>query len=259
MEWMRRIIGSLIIDGRASQVLAGAFLSAVVLEREGTRACGLASTLREEFHPDHQVPVADAGMLLDRTGRELAGMAFSGSPTEASIGMAAVNALLQLQGKDLSPWMPGEWQVVNAERLLCELGGGRKVALVGHFPFVERLRSRVGTLWVLEKHPHAGDLPAEAASEVVPEADILAMTSMTLVKRTFEGLMRLRKPGATVMILGPGTPLTPLLFEEGVDVLAGSAVLDVDAVVRSVAQGATFRQVRACGSRFVTLSRKRGG
>ena len=84
------------------------------------------------------------------------------------------------------------------------------------------------------------------------------MTSMTLINRTFDGLMRYRKPGALTIVLGPGTPLTPLLFDERADILARAVVDKIDTMVRSVAQAPTFRQARTWGARFVTLSKNQG-
>ena len=103
----------------------------------------------------------------------------------------------------------------------------------------------------------AGDLPASAAAEFIPQADIVALTSMTLLNHTFDGLLALRRPDAQVMLLGPSTPLTPLLFDRGVDLLSGAIVEDIDAVLRGVSQGAGFRQLHRLGVRLVTLTRPR--
>ena len=56
----------------------------------------------------------------------------------------------------------------NAVEVLIEHGRGKNVALVGHFPFIPKLRSSVGQLWVIEQHPAEGDHPAEAAAELIP-------------------------------------------------------------------------------------------
>lgn len=91
------------------------------------------------------------------------------------------------------------------------------------------------------------------APEIIPQADILAITATTLVNYTFEGIFRLRKPGAKVLLLGPSTPLSPLLFEYGVDVLSGSVVEDPERILPLLRQGATFRQIRLHGVRLVTI------
>ena len=140
-----------------------------------------------------------------------------------------------------------------AEDYIARQGANSQVALIGHFPFVSRLKDQVKKLWVLELNPKEDDLPASAAPEIIPQADILAITATTLINHTFEGIFNLRKPGAKVLMLGPSTPLSPLLFQYGIHVLSGSIVEDPDAVLPLVRQGATFRQIRNHGVRLVTV------
>jgi uncharacterized protein (DUF4213/DUF364 family) len=231
-------------DGLVQDVRVGTHWTAVVVNDAGQLRCGLAATLCGAHHGGGP-SVRDAGHLLDRTAGELAAMILSDRPTEAAIGMATINALL--------PQREEAWTDLNAETVLAHHGAGKRVAMVGHFPFVARLRERVETLWVLELHPGDGDLPAEAAPDVIPQADLLAITGTTLLNGTFEELISLRQPHALVMVLGPSTPLSPILFTYGVHWLSGSVVTDIPAVLAAVGQGANFRQVHRQGVRLVTL------
>jgi uncharacterized protein (DUF4213/DUF364 family) len=45
------------------------------------------------------------------------------------------------------------------------------------------------------------------------------------------------------MLLGPSTPLSPILFDHGINIISGARVVDEAAVLRTVGQGASFRQV----------------
>ena len=56
------------------------------------------------------------------------------------------------------------------------------------------------------------------------------------------------------MLLGPSTPLSPLLFEHGIDVLSGAIVEAVDPVLSVVIQGGNFRQVHHAGVRLVNIN-----
>ena len=109
----------------------------------------------------------------------------------------------------------------------------------------------LGNLWVLELNPVEGEYPAQAAPDLIPQADMVAMTASTLINHTMDGLLGLCRPDATVMILGPSTPLSPRLFSYGVNILAGTRVVDEAAVLRTVGQGASFQQVE--GVRLVAI------
>jgi hypothetical protein len=202
----------------------------------------MAATLMScQAHGDSAI--RDVGQLHTKTARELAEYARSDNPTEASIGMAAINSLLDFD----------ESQAVemNAVEALIEHGQGKNVALVGHFPFIPRLRPAVGQLWVLELRPAEGDYPAETAVDLIPQADVVAITSTALVNHTLDGLLALCRSNALVMMLGPSTPLSPVLFTHGVSILSGSKIVDEAAVLRTVGQGATFQQVE--GVRLLTF------
>ncbi len=238
------LLESLRADAGVRQVQVGAFWTAVVLDTDPPQ-CGLASTLRAEHH-DEGPPVAEAGRLARRSGRELAELLRSPSAMEASIGMAAFNALLDVDESACSE--------VNAADVILARGRGRRVAVVGHFPFVGRVRQAAATCWVLELHPRPGDLPAAQAAEVLPQADVVALTGTSLVNHTFDGLIRLCRPDAFVVLLGGSAPLSPVLLDRRVSAVAGTRVVDVPAALAAVAQGATFPQIP--GKRLLTMMRQ---
>jgi uncharacterized protein (DUF4213/DUF364 family) len=246
------LLTSLRDDAPVSQVLVGAFWTAVVLGADSQchtlhPRCGLASTLRPSVHPDG-APISQAGRLLGGSGRELAGWLRSSSTLEASIGAAALNALLSVDEEACTE--------INAEDVILERGTGRRVAIVGHFPFVERVRQAAAECWVLELHPHPGDLPSDQAAELLPQADAVALTGTSLINHTFDDLISLCRPDAFVLLLGPSAPLSPVLFDAGVSAISGTRVADSERVLRSVAQGATFRQIkREGGVRLLTMLR----
>lgn len=244
MNIIEALLDSQRVDAPVRQVLLGVFWAAVVLETDPPR-CGLASTLRGATHHAGP-PVPHAGRLLERSGRELAQLLRSTSILEASVGMAAFNALLEVD--------EGLCTEINAEQVILERGSGRRVAIVGHFPFVERVRRAASECWVVELDPRPGDLPAERSAEVLPQADVVALTGTSLINHTFDGLIRLCRPDAFVILLGGSAPLSPVLFDYGVDAVAGTLVVDVPAALRAVAQGATFRQIP--GKRLVTMDRE---
>lgn len=234
--------------GEVRDVSIGLHWTAVRVQVGGEDRCGLASTLRDVHVHGGPPQVPQAGELTELEGRELAQLALERkSPTLASVGVAALNALL--------PRPPEEDLVeINAEHVLAQRGRGRRGAIVGHFPFVPRLREVFEELWVIEQDPGPGEWPPEAAADLLPKSEVIAVTGMSLSNHTLEGLLSLCPEGALVMVLGPSTPLSPLLYAYGVDILSGSIVLKIDAVLRAIRQGANFRQVHRAGVRLVTMT-----
>ncbi|HEX9012638.1 MAG TPA: DUF364 domain-containing protein, partial [Anaerolineaceae bacterium] len=110
-------------------------------------------------------------------------------------------------------------------------------------------------LWVLELRPREGDLPSEEAPRILPRADAVIITAMTLMNGTFDGLIGLCRHGARVLLVGPSTPLSPLLFDFGVTALCGAEVVEVETALRGVSEGANFHQLRGLGVRYATLVR----
>lgn len=246
MSTIDALLKSLSDDLPVAQVLVGAFWTAVVLESDPL-CCGIASTLRGAGHSDSSL-AAPARDLVGCSGRELAEWLRSKSVLEASIGMAAFNALLDVDEAACAE--------VNAEEIIIERGRDRKVAIVGHFPFVDRVRRAAAECWVLEIDPGPGDVPAMRANELLPQADVVALTGTSLINHTFDGLMGLCRPDAFVLLLGPSAPLTPVLFDTGISAISGTRVTDPGRVLRAVGQGATFRQIkRRGGVRLLTMMR----
>ena len=52
-------------------------------------------------------------------------------------------------------------------------------------------------------------------------------------------------------MIGPTTPLSSILFDHGIDAICGSKIIDPDCLIRSISEGATFKEVT--GVRLLTL------
>ncbi len=239
-----KILDDLLATLRPGEVVKdirqGPFQTAVL-----THHCGLASTPHEHDNHQESPPVTGAGTLLGKEALELAKMAYSSSLFEAAIGMATINSLLDVD--------EGRCLRLNAGDLLAEKGSGKKLALIGHFPFVAELRQRTGKLWVIERHPGEGDLAEDEAENLIPQADVVAITGTAFTNHTIEHLLGLCRPEAYVVILGGTTPLSPVLFDYGVDAISGTRVVNPEVVLRSVSQGATFRQLK--GIKLLTMKK----
>ena len=232
------IISSLDFRAEVSDIRQGVFHTGVV-----TRNCGLASTLPQDAFKQERPLMREPGFLLNKSAEELAKMAYLPLILEAAVGMAAINSLIDLDESSCV--------AVNASEVMAEKGKGKKVAIIGHFPFVPNLKARVGHLWVIEKNCREDDLAEEEADSILPRADVVGITGTSFTNHTVEDLLRHCRKDAFVLMLGDTTPFSPVLFEYGIDALCGVKVVNPRLALNCVSQGANFRQIK--GVKLLTM------
>jgi hypothetical protein len=207
---------------------------------------GLASTTFTH-EPAMPPPIKEAGNLTQKSVLELCNYANSDCLLQASVGMAAINSAIEV---DLN-----KCQNINAAEILYEKGKDKKVVVVGHFPFVNKLRKLAKTLWVVERKPQSGDIPASEAKRVIPQADIIAITGTALINGTMGELLSWCPKKSIVMVLGATTPLSPVWFDYGVDLVSGTRIIDPELVLRLVSEGVVFKQVHGRGVKLLTIQK----
>jgi uncharacterized protein len=214
-----------------------------------SQGVGLAMT------PSGAAELPQAGDYADLSVRELARMAKSWNLHEAALGMAAINsvyngpaAVAQAFGRP-----PAEMPDANIFDFLIDAVRGKNVTVIGHFPNLDSWR-KICNLTVLERAPQSGDTPDPACEWVLPEQDIVVSTAVTLINKTLPRILELSQ-GAKFVLAGPTTPLTPKLFEFGIDILAGLVIEDEEKAMTVIGQGGQHR-LFATGGRMVTLCRE---
>ena len=238
MKIIDDLLSTLSYEAPVGDMRQGPFQTAVL-----TRYCGLASTPHDPGPHHDQKPVKEAGLLLEKDAMTLAHMANSPSHMESAIGMATINSLIEVDEQRCVG--------LNAGDLLTKEGEGKRVAIVGHFPFVPRLRKVAKELWVIERNPQEGDVTEAEAENLIPQADVVGITGTAFTNHTIERLLRLCNSNAYVVILGGTAPLSPVLFDHGIDAISGTKVVHPPLALRCVSQGATFRQIK--GIRLLTM------
>ncbi len=242
MQIINDLLSNLNYEVPVERIVQGAFQTAVL-----TRHCGLASTPHDAGPHHDKSPVKEAGNLLKHDANGLAQKALSSSPNEAAIGMAAINSMLDVDAQ--------QYEELNAASLIASKGENKKVAIVGHFPFISRLRPIVKELWVIEKNPQEGDFGETSSENLIPQADVIGITGTAFTNHTMESLLKLCRPDSYVVVLGGTAPLSPVLFDYGINAVSGTLVIDSELVFRYVSQGATFRQIK--GIRLLTMMREK--
>ena len=240
---LKDILSSFQSDHEVSDIRACAFWTAVTSYR-----CGLASSMVTSLLPSERHQVESAGNLLPVGARTLAELSLSDRILEASIGLAALNSIVPIDESLCAD--------LNAEDEIRSRGEGKRIAVIGHFPFVKGLRAVAQELWVFELpgRGRPGDMTGQEITTLLPEAEVVAVTSTTLINHTLGNILSLISPDAYSLMLGPSTPLSTVLFDHGFDAISGSIVADRDRVLECISQGANFRQVK--GVRKVTMRRR---
>ena len=238
MKIIDDLISTLNFEASVKDIRQGVFHIVVL-----TRYCGLAATLPRDALKQEGHLVKEPGFLLDKTPRDLAQMVYSDSLLEAAIGMATINSLLEVDLHSCTE--------LNAAEVILQKGEGKRVAIVGHFPFLPRVREKAKALWVIEKNPREGDFNETEADRFIPQADLVAITGTSLTNHTLPHLLELCNPEAFVIMLGDTVPISPVLFDYGVHALSGTRVIDADLALKCVSQGANFRQIK--GTKKLTM------
>jgi uncharacterized protein (DUF4213/DUF364 family) len=248
MKILRDILNTVAEDAPIQEVRRGLHWNAVI-----SKYCGLSSTLSQDAYccntEEEDLP-APKDSFTEMSAIELAKFSLSENITEASLGIAAINSLIRI---DLEKEAD-----LDGLQLVRNLGKGKNISIIGHFPFLDRVRDVAKNLWIIEKHPKPGDVSEEAGKEYLPKSDIVVISGTTLINHTLEGILSLCNPKSVRMMLGPSTPVTPILFDYGIDIVSGSRVTDKQTALKYISEGANFVRLKKTGSvRFVNLVKDR--
>jgi uncharacterized protein (DUF4213/DUF364 family) len=205
------------------EVLCGVYFALV---RSGVGS-GLGMVLSWDTRPIQQVNKT-AGMKL----RDLAQAVKSWNFNEASIGLAAINAhynalpTAQKNGFSVSDSRYIEDRVYDPFICYQKDIRNKKVAVIEHFPYLEQLFQPICDLTILSRAPQDNEeYPYSAAEYLLPECQYVFITCGALIDKALPRFLELSQ-NAQVVLVGPSTPLAPVLAEFGVSELSGFVIKD---------------------------------
>lgn len=173
---------------------------------------------------------------------------------EAAIGAAAINAYYN------NPLVAKENGVIFSHATLVEDRvydpfimsqnevKGKNVAVIGHFPYIDRLLEPICNLSVIGFEPEEGDYPIFAAEYLLPDSDYVYISSSSIACKVLPRFLQLAKHAKKVVLVGRGVPLAPILFDYGVTDLSGFMIKDNGCAAR-IAAGAENNQISAAGQK----------
>ncbi|MBM3573071.1 MAG: hypothetical protein FJX52_12075 [Alphaproteobacteria bacterium] len=223
-----------IADTAARRVLVGVNWTLV----EGPAGCGLAQTPARDGAGCR--PLRDAGHYRSRSLRALAGLVGSDNRFEVAIGWAAINAHFNRRELIGSP--------ANGLDLLARTAGVGRTVCIGRFPDLGRY---LPDALIVEREPRPGEYAEHAAVELLPGAARVAITASALFDGSADRLIGLAR-GAHIALIGPSTPLAPMLHDWEIGILAGLVIDDAEVAAQVAMEAGAVRALKRAG-RYVAL------
>ena len=243
------------------EIRIGVFYTGVVLS---SGQAGMSYTPVQEIPeavccPRSHAKMPAAGELLNKEITELMDYALDDNALKAAVGMATLNALSAvLLANDDCRYKPSAYG--NALDLI-EITSADTVAMVGAFPpFIKRIQEITKNLFVIDKNPKVvgkGDTikieSADRLEEIIPQANILVITGVTLVNHTLEPILDLAKKAKEVVVVGPTASIYPEpLFKRGVTVMGGVRITDAVRMIHLIGEaGSGYDFFENCADKVI--------
>lgn len=204
---------------------------------------GLANILTDKCQ---QLNIKNTEELERLSLKQLSEYSLSKNGLEASIGIAAINCAYSSCITNYSN--------INAKMIILEKGRNKKVGIIGHFPFLETHREHYKKCYIFEKNPLSGDLNESDIPKYLPQVDLVAISGTTLANHTFDDIIKHLPKNSFKILLGPTSPLSPAIFDYGIDVISGSIIKDYNLLKLNVQRGIPTRYIQ--GLEMATIFKK---
>ena len=249
------------LDITPKEIRIGVFYTGVVLS---SGHAGMSYTPVQEIPeavccPRSHAKMPAAGKLLGMRITELMDYALDDNALKAAVGMAMLNALSAiLLADDSCKYKPSAYG--NALDLI-DITSEDTVAMVGAFPpFIKRIQEITQNLFVIDKNPKVvgkGDTikieSADRLKDIIPRANILVITGVTLVNHTLGSILELAEKANEIVVVGPTASIYPEpLFARGVTVMGGVRITDAARMIHLIGEaGSGYDFFENCADKII--------
>jgi len=169
--------------------------------------------------------------------QEISSLILSNDLGETSLAMAAINSFYLPDSNKI--------EYLNGYNLILNEAKYKKVGFIGHFSFIKKIRKEIENVTVFELNPvDELDLDIKFMPQIIPQLDYLVITATTLINKTFEDIIKLKSKKTKVMILGPSTPSSEILFDYGIDIIAGTLVSNKKLIIEDIRNNKGIKKQR---------------
>jgi uncharacterized protein (DUF4213/DUF364 family) len=234
---------NLIKEVRIDRVAAGVYMTAVGLSDGSYGLAGMyADPQKQVCTPvNREFGQFSPGKI---TGQWLTDLLITSAQSDVlnSVRLAAINAVSSTITqksvyKIISDCDPAD--LIQFEKPL-------NICIVGAFQsYINRFADTMHKLKVLELNQNSLTesqqrffVPASRASDVIPEADVLFVTGLTLVNNTIDDLLNLISAHTKVILVGPSGGLLPeMLFSKGIQIIGSVRIINPEQTFRIISEG----------------------
>ncbi len=173
----------------------------------------------------------EAGNVSGRPVRELIPWVGENHLLKASVGLAAINAVLN---------RPDPAHLHGNVLEVLSVQPDETFGMIGEFrPILAGVRKMTEHIYVFEQNLSKGDhLYAEdQIPAYLPRCDVVVVTATSIINHTIDGVLEHCRHARQVCLVGPSTPLCPQAFADTpVTLLAGSVAVDPERLLQIVGQ-----------------------
>lgn len=217
------------LSRRVEDVRVGIGYTSVMLD---DNSCGMAFVFRNELGLKCGL-IDEAGSLIGAKCKDIIQWAMDSNLVKASIGVSAINALLQNK-------LQSGFTQKNAMDVI-DVRPEDTIGMIGYYkPVLDKYGSSLKKIYIFERSmtDDINMYPDWAEEMYLPECDVVIITGTTVVNKTIDHILAMCKNAREIVIMGPTTPLCPEVFKGyGVNLIAGVKVCDPKKVLDITSQG----------------------
>lgn len=142
----------------------------------------------------------------------------------------------------------------------------QSIVMVGAFnSYIQKITGTQANLQVLELNEEAFlpehrsfFVPANRYSELIPKADLVIITGLTLVNNTFDALLHCIAPSSTSILIGPSASIPPeLFFKNNISMIGGTMITEPEKLFDLASQGgAGYHLFEYCAEKITIVNEK---
>jgi uncharacterized protein (DUF4213/DUF364 family) len=218
---------------------------------------GLAYTLKSEIKSNTCTKLNLAGKITNKSLTELLDWSYGAPSLQKIIGIATLNAMSQHILEIINPYQKLEEELMEHLKIYED----SKVIFIGQIkPLIQKISKVTEAITIVEnnisertsfkKFTIINDI--NQLKEEQLNVNILFCTGTALINNTMEEILRkFKKRAQQIVVIGPTASMLPdILFDHGVEIVAGMKIIDSDATIKVLQEAGGTKMFKQYGMKY---------